>query len=159
MRRPDSCRAGVDRGLAADGGIDLRQQRGRHLHVVEAAARHRGRKAGEIADHAAAERDDEIAALDPRGDQRLADGLEPAKALRPFALRNRDRRGANPLRGKRGLGGGEMVPGDGRVGDDRGLGARAQRRDLPAERGDQAAADHDLVAAVAERNADGDRIG
>ena len=60
--------AGIDRGLAADGGIDLRQQRGRHLHVIEAAARDGGRKAGQIADHATAERHHQVATLDPRGD-------------------------------------------------------------------------------------------
>ena len=65
----------IDPGLAADGGIDLRQQRGRHLHEIDAAAQDRGGKAGEIADHAAAERDDEIVALDFRRDQRLADLL------------------------------------------------------------------------------------
>ena len=64
---------GVDRGLAADRGIDLRQQRGRHLHVVDAAAHGRGGKAGQIADHAAAERDHQVAAFDARGDDRLAD--------------------------------------------------------------------------------------
>ncbi len=46
---------GIDRGLAADRGIDLRQQRGRDLHVIEAAPRHRGGEAGEIADDAAAQ--------------------------------------------------------------------------------------------------------
>ena len=45
----------VDAGLAADRGIDLRQQRGRHLYEVDAAAQDGCREAGEIADHAAAE--------------------------------------------------------------------------------------------------------
>ena len=149
----------VDRGLAADRGIDLRQQRSRHLHVIETAARHGGGEAREIADHAAAQRDDEVATLDAGGDQRLADGLEPAEALRALAFRDRDGRGGDPAAGKRGFGGGEMVPRDGRIGHDRSLGAGPQRSDLPAERSDQAAADHDLVAAVAKRNADGDWIG
>ena len=70
----------IDRGLAADRGIDLRQQRGRYLHVVETAADDRGGEAGEIADHAAAERHHEVAALDARGDQRLADGFEHAES-------------------------------------------------------------------------------
>ena len=34
--------ARIDRGLAADRGVDLRQQRGRHLHHVEPAAQDRG---------------------------------------------------------------------------------------------------------------------
>ena len=74
MERADQVLAvgGIDRGLAADRGIDLRQQRGRHLHIVEAAPHHRRGKAGEIADDAAAERDHQIAALDARRDDRLA---------------------------------------------------------------------------------------
>ena len=54
----------VDAGLAADGRVDLRQQRGRHLHEIDAAAQDRRGKAREIADHAAAERDHQIVALD-----------------------------------------------------------------------------------------------
>ena len=73
--------AGVDRGLTADRGIDLRQQRGRHLHVIDAAANDRGGKAAEIADHAAAQRHDDIAALDLCRQQRVADALEMRKLL------------------------------------------------------------------------------
>ena len=40
-------------------------------------------EAGEIADHAAAQRHDEVAALDARGDHRVADPLENGKALVP----------------------------------------------------------------------------
>ena len=54
----------VDRGLAADAGIDLRQQRCGDLHEIDAAFDEAGGEAGEIADDAAAEGDDEIAALD-----------------------------------------------------------------------------------------------
>src|SRR3546814_5535820 len=39
----------VDPGLAADRTVDLRQQRRRDLHEVEAAERHRRRDSGEIA--------------------------------------------------------------------------------------------------------------
>ena len=67
--------ARIDPGLAADRGIDLRQQRGRHLHDVEAAAQDRGGKAREIADHAAAERDHHVVALDARIEQPVADVL------------------------------------------------------------------------------------
>ena len=48
----------VDAGLAADRGVDLREQRGRHLHEVDAALVAGGGEAGHVADHAAAERDD-----------------------------------------------------------------------------------------------------
>ena len=53
---------------------------------------------------------------------------------------------------------GEMMARDRLVGDDRDLGAGPQRRDARAERGEQAAADHDVVAARAERDVDDDRI-
>ena len=47
----------VDRGLAADRGIDHRQQGGGQLHEAHAAHPAGGREAGEVADHAAAERE------------------------------------------------------------------------------------------------------
>ena len=46
----------IDAGLAADGGIHLRQQRGRQLHESDAALVAGRRKPGQVADHAAAER-------------------------------------------------------------------------------------------------------
>ena len=161
MERADQILAvgGIDRGLAADRGIDLRQQRGRHLHIIESAP-HRGRReAGEIADDAAAERDHEIAALDARGDDRLADLFEHAKALRAFADRNDHAARRHAGSGKRGFGGIEVMTRDILVGDDGGLGARPQRFDARAERGDQPAPDDDVVAAGAERDLDGRRIG
>src|SRR5262245_34184298 len=83
---------GIDRGLAADRGIDLRQQRGWHLHIVETAANHCGRKARKVAHHAATKRQHEIATLDAGLDQRLAHPLEHWKALRSFARRYHHRR-------------------------------------------------------------------
>ena len=63
--------ARVDAGLAADRGIDLRQQGGRHLDEVDAAQQRRGGKAGEIADHAAAQRDQRRLAVGPLVEQRI----------------------------------------------------------------------------------------
>ena len=82
MERADQILAvgGIDRGLAADRGIDLCQQRGRHLHVIETAPHRRRGKAGEIADDAAAERDHEIAAFDARGNDRFTDFFEHAES-------------------------------------------------------------------------------
>jgi len=59
-------------------------------HEIDAAAQDRRREAGEIADHAAAERDDEIVALDLRRDQRLADFFETGVAFRPLAFLDDD---------------------------------------------------------------------
>ena len=82
----------IDPGLAADRGVDLRQQRGRHLHEIDAAAQDRSREAGEIADHAAAERDHQIVALDLRRYQRFADLFEPGIGFRALAFIDDDAR-------------------------------------------------------------------
>ena len=126
---------GIDRGLAADGRIHIRQQRGRDLHVIEPAPHHRRHEAGEIADHAAAERNRQIAALDARGDDRLADLLEDAIALRGFAGGNDDAARRHAGMAQRRFGRFEMMARDIVVGDDDGFGTRPQRRDAGAERG------------------------
>ena len=107
---------GVDAGLAADRGIHLREQRGRDLHEAHAAAQDRRGKAGEVADHAAAERHDEIAALEAQLEQALAQGLEHAEALRRLAGLQDDGAGKEPGLLQRGL----RARGDG--------GARRSRR-------------------------------
>ena len=87
--------AAVDAGLAADRGIDLRQQRGRHLHEIHAAPHDAGGKAGEVADDAAAERDDRIAALEPGGKHAVDHLLQRCEALGLLAGRQRDRDSAD----------------------------------------------------------------
>jgi hypothetical protein len=52
----------IDGGLAADARVHLGEQRGRHLDEGHAALEGRGGEAGEIADDAAAERDDRAVA-------------------------------------------------------------------------------------------------
>ncbi len=148
----------VDAGLAADRGIDLGEQRGRHLHEIEAAPHARRREAGKIADDAAAERDHEIAALDARRDDRLADLLEGGVVLRALALRHHDARGFDGRRRQRRLHRGEMMLRHRLVGDDGGARAGAQHLDGFAELGDQPAADDDLVGARAERDRHHDRF-
>ena len=150
--------AGIDRGLAADRRIDLGEQRGRHLHVIETAAHHGGGEAREIADDAAAERDDEIATLDAGGDQCLADRLEHREALRAFARRHHDGRRLQSRALERGERRREVQLRHRLVADDGCLGARPQRGDPSAERCDEAATDDDLVAARVERDVDHDRI-
>ena len=59
----------IDRRLAADRGIHLREQRRRHLHEVHAALVAGRDKAGQVADHAAAERQDRAVAREAVGDQ------------------------------------------------------------------------------------------
>ena len=146
----------VDAGLAADGGIDLRQQRGRHLHEIDAAAQDRRRKAGEIADHAAAERNHQIVALDLGRDQRLGDLFEAGIGLRPLAFLDDDSRGRNAGLGQRRSVGFQPVLCHGAVGDDGGAHAGPQRGDARAQRLQHVAADDDVIGAIAERDVDGD---
>ena len=80
----------VHRGLAADRGVDLRQQRGGHLHDREAAQQRGGREAAEVADDAAAERDERRPALDARLEQAIVDEREPGEALVLLAVRDLD---------------------------------------------------------------------
>ncbi len=63
----------VDARLAADRGIDLRQQGGGHLDEVDAAHVRRGGEAGQVADDAAAEGDQGRLAVAFIGQQRVED--------------------------------------------------------------------------------------
>ncbi len=76
---------GVDAGLAADRGIHLRQKCRGDLHEANATAEHARGEAGEIADHAATESHDAIAALDANFEQALGKTGEHGKALARFA--------------------------------------------------------------------------
>ena len=124
----------VDAGLAADRGIDLRQQRSRHLHEIDAAAQDRGSKAGEVADHAAAERNHEIVALDLGCDQSLAHLFEDGIALGALAFLDDDVRRRNSGLRQRGFGLCEPMACDGAVGHDGGARSRPQRSHSLAER-------------------------
>ena len=148
----------VDCGLAANRGIDLREQRRRHLHVIDAASHHRRRKAREIADHAAAERHHHVVALDASGDQRLAYALECLELLRRLACRHDDfgRRDAGGI--ERLASRAEMQVRDRLVGDDRRLGAGLERGGPVAERGQYAAPDDNVIGALAQSDVDGDRL-
>ncbi len=144
--------ARIDGGLAAHRGIDLGEQRRRHLDIVEAAPHRGGGEAGEIADHPAAERHHEVAALDPRRDQRLADAFETGKALGALPGADDDGAGRDPRRGQRGRGRVEVERRHHIVGDDGRLGARLERGGARAQRCDEAASDHDVIGAIAERD-------
>ena len=63
-----------------------------------------------------------------------------------------------PAARERRLGGAEVARRDGLVGDDRGRRAGLQRRDARPELGEQPAADHDVIGALAERHLDGHRF-
>src|SRR5262249_51061801 len=72
----------VDAGLTADRGVDLRQQRGRHLHDRKTAAYDRCGKSRAVAHQAAAGRHPRVTALEGGGEQLLAHVFEQVPALR-----------------------------------------------------------------------------
>ena len=93
MKRPDQVLAArvIHPGLAADGGIDLRQQRRRHLHEIDAALITGRRKPGHVADHAAAECDDAGIAIQPGAHQRVEDLAQHLECLVLLAVGQRRR--------------------------------------------------------------------
>src|SRR6185437_11885162 len=129
-----------------------------HLHEIDAAAYARCGKAGEIADNAAAEGHGEIAAFDAGGDDLLAHALERRHLLRALARRDEDARGADAGLTERRLRRSEMMRGDVLVADDDRARTGAQLPDRGAERREHAAADDDVVGALAERDRHGDRL-
>ena len=79
-----ACRA-VDRGLAADRTVDLRQQSRRHLDEAAAALQDRAGKAGQVAHDSAAQRDDMIAAFDAFFQHPVGQALQLVPAFGAFA--------------------------------------------------------------------------
>ena len=83
MEAADQVLAGaeVDACLAADGGVYLRQQRCRHLDEIDAAHVDGCEKAGHIADDAAAEGNQDRAAIGASGRQLLCQPLQRCEPL------------------------------------------------------------------------------
>ena len=75
-------------GLAANRGIDLREQRGRHLDEGHAALIHRSGEPSEIADDTAAERDDRRLPIAAGRKQRVEHPVEGAPVLGLLAIWN-----------------------------------------------------------------------
>ena len=144
---------GVDAGLAAHRAVDLGEERGRQLNHPDAAPDDAGREAGEIADDAAAERQDDVAAVDLRVEQEVRELIEMRKILGRLAGIEDDRPvrdiAAIQGRGERA----QMAVGDVAVGDDDRLRPRQQRPDQIAGACNQAAADDDVIGAFAELDA------
>ena len=145
----------VDAGLAADAGIDLREEAGRDLHEGHAAAGDRGGKAGEVADDAAAKRHHGVAPLQLGADE--AHRPRPRASGSSWRLRPAARRPARPRsppRPARRRSAGRCDLRDVLVGDDGDPPRGKDRSDVPACRSDQAGADQDVVGAVPEFDAD-----
>ena len=111
----------VDAGLAAVGRVDLRDERRRELHDRHAALVGGGAEAGQVADHAAAERDHVVVARHPGGRQRAQDAPGLLPRLGRLARRDLDPPRDLPHR--------VAVPrADGGVGDEEGAARRPDRR-------------------------------
>ena len=82
----------VDAGLAPVGGVDLRDERRRHLHDRDAALVGGGAEAREVADDAAAEREHVVAVLHPGPGEAAQHAPRLLPGLRRLAGRDGDRR-------------------------------------------------------------------
>ena len=80
----------VDGSLAADGAVHLGEKRRRDLHETHAAPHDAGGESHEIADDAAAERDDEVATLEAHLDQAIGDHAELFQALAGLTRRKHE---------------------------------------------------------------------
>ncbi len=89
----------VDPGLAADRGVDHRQQRRRHLHERDAAHERRRGEAGRVADDAAAERDHRAGSIQARigREHRVVDASRGVERLVPLDRRRAARRSPRTL--------------------------------------------------------------
>ena len=106
-------------GLAADRRIDLREQRRRHLHERHAALVDRRGEAGEVADDAAAERDQRRRAFGAQLEQARQDVVQRRPVLVRFAVGHEHDLAANAARAtSAALQRREVMRGDDGIGDD-----------------------------------------
>ena len=82
----------VDADLAADGAVDLGDDRRRHLHDAQAAQEGGRGEPGEIADHAAADDHDDRLAIDPGVEQGVVDAGDGAQVLGTLTVGDKDDR-------------------------------------------------------------------
>ena len=80
----------VHRGLAADRGVDLREQRGGCLHHVDAAVVDGRDEARGVTDHTAAERNDRIAAEQSPSCELRAELVDGGERLGVFAVADQE---------------------------------------------------------------------
>ena len=152
IKRADEIFAGlqIDADLAADGAVHLRQQRRRHLHKRDAAQIRCRDKPRQIADHAAAERDDEGFAFEPVRREQVVAGLNGFQTFGRFARRNHNQRRRKACRGE-GIESRFGKPSaDVGVGDDGATRAEFQARTFAAELVNQTRRNFDRVTAISQ---------
>src|SRR5262249_51255514 len=111
-----------------------------------------GREAREIADDAAAERDDQILAADLVRQQFITQPIEALEALKLFARRHDDRNVAQADIAQRALQPRQMQRRNMLIGHDKHALARRERADVLAREIQQPGADHHIIRAIAELN-------
>ena len=80
----------IDADLAADGAVDLRKQRGRDVHEPDAAQIGGRGESDDVADHAAADRDDGDAAVGRHANQCVVDPADGLQGLGTLAVGHQD---------------------------------------------------------------------
>ena len=141
---------GVDGGLAADGAVHLCQQRGGQLHEVDAALVDGRGKAGQVADHPAAQGGDHVPPVQGLGQQPVAEIGQALEALGLLPRGQDDQPGGDPAVRERRQHPVPVQPGHGRVRHHHRPATGhhiGQKRPGPVQ---QAGADPDLVGAVAQ---------
>ncbi len=148
--------AGIDAGLAADGGIHLGQETRRNLHEAHPALGRRRDEAREIAHDAPAQRHDDIAALEPSGLDGLAHPHERIEGFRSLARLDFDDGRAQAGGIEACLQPGQVVARHIGVRHHRAGRARRQGGDAVACRLEQRGADQDFIGAGPESHRDAD---
>lgn len=137
--------SGVDRRLAANRTVHLCEERGRNLDVRQAAQQEARGDAGDIANHAPAERDDDGRPLDARIQQGLAQPLQGRKVLGLLTRRQHDVCGLDARPCKRRLQPLQAEGGNGGIGDDGCTLERQHAREQRAGLVNQVLADKNVV--------------
>ena len=143
MERPDEVLAlgEVHARLAPDGGVDLREQRRRHLHDRNASVVHGGRESRHVADDTAAEREDDVVAQQAPGREVPAEAFDGGERLRRLAVTDEEQLGVR----RAGAHCAGMVLGDRGLAHDGDAPPTGEQR---AELAERARADDDVVGRV-----------
>ena len=141
----------VDAGLAADGAVHLGEQRGRHLHEGQPAQRHRGRKAGKVANHPAAEGHHRAGPIHPGGQRPFEHRLQHPHRFGRLAWRDRDLgQDGDAGRAKALAQGGQVDGGHIRIGDDDAAPGGQHRGNQRTGAGEQVGAHQDVIPPLSE---------
>ena len=141
---------GIDAGLAADRTVHLGEQGGRDLDQGKAAKHDAGGEPGDVADDAAAKRDDRGVAFDAKRQQAIGELAQVLQVLGPFAGGQDDCGVFDGGLAEGCLQGCQIEWRHVGVGDDDDAGLAQLRAQVASRLGHQPFADDDVVAASAE---------